>query len=163
METDRSPDPPERQRPAHFPGVEARNRSVLYFVTVCTKDRRPVLGTDNAHASLCDAWASADAFLVGRYVVMPDHVHLFCAPATWPAGNLARWIAYWKSISARHWRDPSVGKLWQRDFWDTQLRRGEDYGEKWEYVRLNPVRAGLVPDPDGWPYQGEMNVLRWHD
>ncbi len=34
---------------------------------------------------------------------------------------------------------------------------------KWEYIRHNPVRAGLVNDPDDWPYQGEMHVLRWHD
>lgn len=32
--------------------------------------------------------------------------------------------------------------------------------EKWEYVRLNPVREGLVNTPDEWPHQGELNVLR---
>ncbi|MCX7916496.1 MAG: hypothetical protein N3A53_09385, partial [Verrucomicrobiae bacterium] len=54
-------------------------------------------------------------------------------------------------------------ELWQRDFWDTQLRRGESYSAKWEYVRYNPVRAGLVSDPADWPYQGELNILEWHD
>jgi REP element-mobilizing transposase RayT len=53
--------------------------------------------------------------------------------------------------------------LWQRDCWDTQLRRGESYRAKWEYVLDNPVRAGLCESPDEWPYLGEMNVLQWHD
>jgi putative transposase len=47
------------------------------------------------------------------------------------------------------------------DFWDTQLRRQAHYNEKWEFVRENPVRAGLVHDPDDWPYQGELNHLWW--
>jgi hypothetical protein len=48
-----------------------------------------------------------------------------------------------------------------RDFWDTQLRRQESYDSKWEYVISNPVRAGLVKEPNDWPFQGELNVLPW--
>jgi len=51
--------------------------------------------------------------------------------------------------------------LWQRHFWDTQLRRGESYGEKWQYVLENPVRAGFVKQSQDWPYQGELNTLTW--
>ena len=57
-------------------------------------------------------------------------------------------------------RNPS---LFQRECWDTQLRKGDSYAVKWEYVRNNPVRRGLVDNVDAWPYQGEMNVLEWHD
>ena len=32
----------------------------------------------------------------------------------------------------------------RRGFFDHVLRNGESYGEKWKYVRENPVRAGLV-------------------
>lgn len=53
--------------------------------------------------------------------------------------------------------------LFQRDCWDRQLRNGESYSNKWQYVRNNPVRKGLVADADGWPFQGEMNVLHWHE
>jgi hypothetical protein len=40
-------------------------------------------------------------------------------------------------------------------------KRSENYHEKWEYVRQNPVRKGFVPSPDDWPYQGILNELRW--
>ena len=39
---------------------------------------------------------------------------------------------------------------------DHVLRNDESYGEKWKYVRENPVRAGLVSRADAWPYQGEF-------
>ena len=45
---------------------------------------------------------------------------------------------------------------WQEGFFDHVLRSAESYAQKWEYVLMNPVRAGLVNDPDDWPYQGEI-------
>ena len=53
--------------------------------------------------------------------------------------------------------------LFQRDCWDRQLRTGEIYTQKWEYVRNNPVRKGLVANADDWPYQGRMNIIEWHE
>ena len=58
---------------------------------------------------------------------------------------------------------PRNPPLFQRECWDTQLRRWESYAQKWEYVRNNPVRKGFVTIAEDWPYQGEMNVLEWHD
>jgi len=46
--------------------------------------------------------------------------------------------------------------LWQPGFFDHILRNDESYTQKWEYVRENPVRAGLVSLADDWPYQGEF-------
>jgi REP-associated tyrosine transposase len=41
----------------------------------------------------------------------------------------------------------------------TSLRAGESYSEKWNYVRDNPVRAGLVSNADEWKYAGEIEKL----
>jgi putative transposase len=153
---------PDRRRPAHFPVVKQFNRSSIIFVTVCTKDRQPLLANPLAQETLIAAWKEASFYLVGRYVLMPDHVHLFCAPGVWPTESLARWVRMWKSVAARRWPGQFAEKLWQREFWDTQLRRGESYSAKWKYVWNNPVRAGLVADPSEWPFQGELNLLRWH-
>jgi hypothetical protein len=48
---------------------------------------------------------------------------------------------------------------WQKGFFDHVLRTQESLRVKWTYVRRNPVRAGLVDDPDAWPYQGEIARL----
>jgi len=71
------------------------------------------------------------------------------------------WVRYWKSLTTRNLASVGEGELWQRDFWDTQLRGEESYDAKWEYVRCNPVRHGLVQYVTEWPYQGEMHVLNW--
>ena len=54
-------------------------------------------------------------------------------------------------------------RLWQPGFFDHVLRSNESYSQKWNYVRENPVRAGLVKSVEGlvksvedWPYQGEI-------
>ena len=50
---------------------------------------------------------------------------------------------------------------WQKGFFDHVMRSGELYSEKWNYVRDNPVRAGLVAEADAWPFQGEIYELRF--
>lgn len=52
-------------------------------------------------------------------------------------------------------------KLWQRDFWDTQMRNRRHYDEKLAYVRMNPVRKGLCRTPEAWPYRGAVFPIKW--
>jgi REP element-mobilizing transposase RayT len=49
----------------------------------------------------------------------------------------------------RSWR-------WQAGFHDHKFRTRESESRKWEYICLNPVRAGLVLRPEEWPYGGEI-------
>jgi REP element-mobilizing transposase RayT len=160
---------PERTYPSHLSVKEhADNRPVILFVTVCAAIRRhphaPALTAPPMPRFILDAWRQADAWLVGRYVIMPDHIHFFCSPATCPRVPFRRWMGYWKRLVTQN-RPPSIAEkppsVFQRDQWDTQLRTGDNYDEKWAYVRANPVRKGWVSHPDDWPWQGELNVLPW--
>jgi REP element-mobilizing transposase RayT len=231
----------DRKRPTHPPNVLRHNTPVIVFLTVCATDRTMnTFATDTMHQILRNTWAAACSHLVGSYVLMPDHVHLFCAPASPEAENVAKWVRYWKSLVTREVRGKPVGgasvclpkkedeqtlvppgavrgvdeqtlvppgamrgvdeqtlvppgamrgvdeqtlvppgavrggegrasarpvahvsSVFQRDCWDTQLRRGESYHEKWEYVRNNPVRRGLAASADMWPYWGVMHELVW--
>ncbi len=152
---------PRRVRLPHL-FLDRENQSPIVFLTVCAKQRRPILANPDMVRRLVSAWMAANHWLVGRFVVMPDHLHLFCSPNTIPPESIADWVRYWKSMVGKS-AGTGEGGLWQRDFWDTQLRMHESYRAKWEYVRYNPVRARLVAMPGEWPYQGELNVLRWHD
>jgi putative transposase len=153
---------PLRRHPVHQPVFMSGNRAVIIFLTVCTKNRIPVLANSVMHASIVRAWIAADHWLVGRYTILPDHIHLFCAPNTCPMESLTLWVKYWKGMIAKT-TGAGAHSLWEKDFWDVQLRRGDSYAAKWEYVRNNPVRHGLVARAEDWPYQGELNSLRWHD
>ena len=71
-----------RKHPAH--GVLIiPNRPTIVYLTVCTKDRQPWLATPEVHALLRLVWTDAAAWLVGKYMIMPDHIHLFAAPDKW--------------------------------------------------------------------------------
>jgi putative transposase len=150
-----------RKHPPHLLVIERYNIATIIFVTVCTKNRKRILANSRVHELLCAAWQNQPTWLIGRYMIMPDHIHLFCAPADLVPEALIKWMNFWKSHAARHWPRTEDSPIWQRHFWDTQLRRGESYTEKWEYVEQNPVRADLVARSEDWPYQGELNVLSW--
>jgi putative transposase len=89
---------------------------------------------------------------VGRYVIMPDHIHLFVR------GTLDFCLRQWVRMLRRALatRIVAVPPHWQPGFFDHLLRNDESYAQKWEYVRQNPVRAGLVESAEDWPYQGEI-------
>ena len=103
----------------------------------------------------------AEAWLVGRYVLMPDHVHLFAAlnESFEPFVELDSWVRYCKSQFAKRHGDCDC--RWQAHHWDRRLRRDETYDEKWHYVYNNPVRHKLVKDAGEWPYQGEVFEFHW--
>lgn len=93
---------------------------------------------------------------VGRYVIMPDHLHLFvCSDHKF---TLTEWIKGLKRGITNALRSKSTPSQWQPGFFDHPLRNDDSYAQKWTYVRENPVCAGLVALPD-WPYQGEIAYI----
>jgi putative transposase len=151
----------ERKHIRRLEKIHQNIKPKIYFITVCASRRRKVLADDTLYEALVDALrkaASKTGWLVGRYVVMPDHVHFFCTPASGEA-ELSKFIALWKSQTTRKAWDAGIkGSLWQKEYFDHLLRSDESYKKKWEYVRHNPVRHGLCKSPDDWPYQGEIHL-----
>ena len=130
----------------------------IVILTVCTDQHQPWLAQPTVHAALRQVWGEARAWLVGYYLLMPNHLHLFCAPHDL-AIPLNRWVSYWKRRFTQRTRNPDW--IWQAHYWDTRLRRSENYTNKWGYVAENPVRKQLVARTEDWPYQGRLNELRW--
>ena len=148
-----------QQRKHPVDGVEIiDNVPTIVFLTVCTKDRKPWLATEENHGILRAVWKEATAWFVGRYVIMPDHLHLFAAPGI-PELPLENWVKYWKSQFSKRKKDPEC--RWQTDHWDYRLRKPNDYDGKWEYVVGNPVRHQLAARAEEWPFQVCVFELRW--
>ena len=128
------------------------------FLTVCTDKRERWLAQPSVQRALHQIWEhTATAWLVSDYVLMPDHLHLFCAPHDLKF-TIEKWIAFWKDRFAK--THPDTG-IFQRNGVHHRLRSGESYAEKWQYVRENPVRAGLAPTPEEWPFFGRVHEIRW--
>ena len=131
--------------------------SPIYFITMCTKDRRAVLARDKVNEILIEEWRPAHerhGWIVGRYVIMPDHLHLFVRGDQ--TFVLATWVRGLKRAILKIFPSEFRTSFWQPGFFDHLLRSDESYAQKWEYVRQNPVRAGLVKFAEDWPYQGEI-------
>jgi putative transposase len=154
---------PGRKHLPHLSALEFPNQTILQYVTVCVHKRRPLLARPETVNLLQDCWRKADHWLVGRWVVMPDHLHLFCAPAKFPRTPLKQWMQFWRNESTRRWPFPGEKPIWQRDFFDRQLRSGESYHQKWLYIWENPIKKDFVRKPEDWPFQGELNVIPWHE
>jgi len=85
---------------------------------------------------------------------MPDHLHLFVrGDQNFVLGN---WVKGLKRAILKTLPSQSQTSFWQPGFFDHLLRSDESYAQKWEYVRQNPVRAGLVRSGEDWRYQGEI-------
>jgi REP element-mobilizing transposase RayT len=91
---------------------------------------------------------------LGRYVLLPDHVHLFVCGGV--AFKLSQWVGGLKRAMGLALSAQAEEAIWQPGFFDRLLRSDESYSSKWEYVRQNPVRHGLVARAGDWPYQGEF-------
>ena len=148
---------PQRKRPARGV-IEIAGQPTIVFDTVCTKDRVPWLACDEVHELLIKVWTEATAWLMGRYMIMPDHIHFFAGYRE-GAIKYENWVKYWKSQFTKRFQRPEC--RWQADDFDHRLRNAAAYEQKWQYTRENPVRAGLVEQSDDWPYQGEIHELRW--
>jgi len=135
----------------------------IYFVTACTRHRRSLLATYKVHDGFVGfARAGADrGAWVGKYVLMPDHFHIFVAIDD-ERISLAKWAKSLKNSLSKTFRCERVSAPhWQKTFFDHVLRSSESYSEKWNYVRNNPVRAGLVRHAEEWPFSGEVFRLEF--
>ena len=145
--------------PAHRPPIRLHNQPVILLVTVCAAGRRELLANPEVHEALLAAWRGAGQWIVGTYMVMPDHIHVFCAPSDHLVCGVRRWAGYWKRLAGG--LDTRLRRRLQPDCWDVQMRSQQHYLLKLDYVRQNPVRKGLVARSEEWPYQGTVNPLDW--
>lgn len=136
----------------------------FYFLTFNTHQRKEILANTTVfHAFLdfADRAHKEHSIAVGRFVIMPDHVHLFVVlPPDGP--RLEAWVKALKSVLGKSLLQIGITKPhWQEGFFDHVLRSPESYSKKWEYVRHNPVRAGLVETSEDWPWQGECVAIQY--
>jgi len=114
---------------------------------------------------LIHEWCSArsrQGWAVGRYVIMPDHLHLFVSMDDQRI-MLSAWMKSLKNMASKALRLNGIPPPhWQKTFFDHLVRSSESYSEKWSYVRENPVRAGLVSKNEDWAFMGEIFALEYH-
>lgn len=140
-----------RYRRSQTPGA-------TFFFTVVTYDRKRILCSDENPGSLKQSMESVKGvhpFTIDAIALLPDH--LYCI-WTLPQGDndySTRWMLI-KSKFTRTCADSVKGVLspsriqkreqgvWQRRFWEHQIRDEQDYARHVDYIHYNPVKHGLA-------------------
>jgi len=128
---------------------------VVYFLTICVSVRQNLLANDAAWNVIQKILRRLSRWKTLCIVVMPDHIHLLTAPLEreLSIASFLKWFKRWFNENYHcdiPWR-------WQPGGFDRLLRSSESLHEKWNYIRENPVRAGLVHHWKEWPYSKGFN------
>jgi len=137
-----------------------------FFFTVVLQERGARWLTDHAPL-LRDSFRKARArypFAIDAIVVLPDHLH---AVWTLPPGDAdfsARWRMIKRGFTRRlaqanllagapsEKRGSDERSLWQRRFWEHQIRDEDDFAKHVDYIHFNPVKHGFAVKAVDWPY-----------
>ena len=138
-----------------------------YFVTFRTKSVELNAETREIVLKACLHF-DGSRYNLWSAVVMPDHVHLLLQPKETEQGgwhSLSSILHSIKSFTANKINSlvGRKGTLWQDESFDRIVRDENEFLEKWNYIRNNPTKRGLVKSPDEWigfyECTGKMPVL----
>jgi putative transposase len=133
----------------------------LYHITTQSNLRRRVFEDDEERAHFLDVlravvrrhrWSCRD------FCLLSTHYHLFVQT---PQPDVAAGIQY---LNGRHaqwanWKRGERSHVFGDRYGSTLVRTNSHALEIHRYIALNPVRAGLVRDPEDWPWSGLPSLL----
>ncbi|MBC3806436.1 transposase [Undibacterium seohonense] len=139
-----------------------------YFFTVVTYRRQAILCDEmlrNALRSAIESVRASRPFTIDAWVLLPDHLHCIWTLPEGDADFSARWMMIKRKVSIAcaaqykraEWLTASKQKhrestIWQRRFWEHQIRDDEDYTKHLDYLHYNPVKHGLINQAKDWQY-----------
>jgi putative transposase len=104
---------------------------------------------------------AAHPFSVLATVVLPDHLHTIGRLPPQDADYPMRWSLIKSGFSrplekGERIRPTRIAKrergIWQRRYWEHQIRDADDLERPVAYIHYNPVKNGLVIRPVDWPH-----------
>jgi putative transposase len=121
--------------------------SATYFVTASTCGHRSLFQTERmAKLFLNTIYGYRDSgkYSLHEFVLMPNHFHLPLTPAK--GVTLDRVMQLIKGgVSYRVGKELELKmEIWERGYVDHRIRDLTDFVNHVEYIRSNPVKAGLV-------------------
>jgi putative transposase len=142
----------------------AKTKGCSYFFTVVTHHRRPFLCLPENITLLRNIFRKVikhHPFEIDAMVVLSDHLHcLWTLPEG--DGDFSKRRRLIKSEFSRGCgvefkAPPSASRqgkkeqaVWQRRFWEHQIRNEQDFVQHVEYIHYNPVKHGYAETPIDW-------------
>jgi putative transposase len=131
----------------------------IFFITTITAHRQPIFRREATATLLIETlihYRDQNKYLLHEFVIMPDHIHVLLTPA--PEISLERAMQFIKGGFS--FRMKERGSIWQASFTNHRVHDFEDYEHHREYIRMNPVRAGLANRPEEYHYSSAAGAMR---
>ena len=134
-----------------------------YFFTLTLAQRNTSLLTDNIDL-LRRAYQRVNAlhpFTTIAICILPDHIHAIWQLPLDDGDYALRWriikSQFSRNFSVNEQRSSSKIKhrekgIWQRRYWEHQIRDDNDLQRHVDYIHYNPVKHGLVGHVKDWPH-----------
>ncbi len=154
----------------------ANTKGGTFFFTVVTYRRQRFLCDEHVCNALREGirkTQSAYPFTIDAWVLLPDHLHCIWTLAPNDVNFSMRWAMIkrfvskrcgsalfrdaWMTVSKRRRKESTI---WQRRFWEHQIRDDRDYRNHMDYIHYNPVRHGLVSRVRDWRYSTFHRYVR---
>jgi putative transposase len=152
----------------------------LHFITCSCYRRQPQLGSATRRdlfLKLLEEARRKYRFVVHGYVLMPEHFHLLMTePEVGDPSVVMKVIKerFTRQLNRKHRRtaqatlwEPTSDPVWQKRFYDFNVWSERKHIEKLRYMHRNPVKRGLVDQPDQWKWSsfrayayGERGAVR---
>src|SRR5262245_35165764 len=136
-----------------------RTSDKIFFITTNLSQGEPPL-QDAEYQILVDIIVNSRqrlGFLLCGYVLMPDHWHaLIFTRYPLTISDVLQDIKRLTSLKINKLRK-TKGSRWQHQFWDRFVRHAKEFAERLGYMHYNPVRKGLVGQPEQWRWSSVNN------
>ncbi len=132
----------------------------LHFLTFSCYRRAPLLGTPRSRDIFEQTLERSRrwyGFYVAGYVIMPEHVHLLITEPE--RAKLSVALQMLKQNVAHQLRGPEGGIFWLPRYYDFNVWSEPRCVEKLRYIHRNPVKRGLVEEPEDWPWSSFRHYL----
>jgi len=130
-----------------------------HFVTFSCYRRLPYLNNDHARTVFLETLErlrERHGFHVFGYVLMPEHVHLLISEP--PKTRLSSIFRALKTETSKQLRG-ELTRFWQLNYYDFNVFSQAKLIEKLRYMHRNPVKRGLVENPEDWPWSSYRHWL----
>lgn len=129
-----------------------------YFFTVVTHKRQKIFSSEENIKLLRDAFKKTKArkpFEIEAIVILPDHLHCILKMPEDDYDFSGRWREIKKYVTKRICsvrNNRNEGNIWQRRFWEHQIRDDQDWCNHMDYIHFNPVKHGYVNAAEEWQW-----------
>src|SRR4030065_305645 len=143
-----------------------------YFFTVNLAERRSDLLVRHIEdlRTVIQRVKEAHPFVTLAMVVLPEHLHALWRlppgdadyPLRWSQikAGFSRHLPKYERIRASRQTKRERG-IWQRHYWEHQIRDEADLARHVDYIHYNPVKHGLVSRPVGWSHSTLHSYIKW--